>query len=123
MAKILIVDDEHDLAEMIRYILEFKGHEAKSVLNGYKAIEEIKTTHYDLVLMDIRMPGINGVEAFLKIKEIDPSIKVIMMTGFSVDTLIKEAIRQGASGCINKPFGPEKLIAAIDTLLNSTSPF
>lgn len=122
MAKILIVDDEQDLAEVIGYILKFKRHEVQSVLNGYKAIKEIKTRHYDLVLMDIRMPGINGVETFLKMKEIDPSIKVIMMTGFSVEDLIEEAIRQGAYGCVHKPFDIEKLIALIDNVLNSTSP-
>lgn len=121
MAKILIVDDEQDLAETIGCILNFKGHEVKSVMDGYKAIEEIRTTLYDLVLMDIKMPGINGVETFLKMKEINPSIKVIMMTGFSVDILIKDAIRQGASGCVNKPFNPKNLIATINDVLGSTS--
>ncbi|MEW6096769.1 MAG: response regulator [bacterium] len=114
MAKILIVDDEKDLANVLGTILELEGYQVTTVLDGYKAIEHIKTTSYDLVLMDIRLPGINGVETFIKIKEIDPEVKVIMMTAFSVEDLIEKAIKQGAYACIHKPFEPEKVIALIE---------
>ncbi len=117
MAKILIVDDEKDLAEMLAAILEIKGYQTKFVVDGYKAIEETRKTHYDLIIMDIKMPEINGVETFIKIKEIDPKVKVTMMTGFAVEELISEAIKQGACGCIHKPFKPEKVIEMIGSLL------
>ena len=117
MAKILIVDDEKDLAEMLGAILELKGYTAKPCLDGYKAIEEVKKAHYDLIMMDIRLPEMNGVETFIKIKEIDPKVKVIMMTGFAVEELLLEAIKQGAYGCIHKPFKPEKMFGMIEEVL------
>lgn len=117
MANILIVDDEKDLADTIGDFLEFEGHKVKPVMDGYKAIEEVKVTHYDLVLMDIRLPGINGVETFLKIKEIDPKVRVIMMTGFAVENLVDEALRQGAYACVHKPFDMERLLRLIEGAL------
>jgi DNA-binding NtrC family response regulator len=115
MAKILIVDDEKDLAYVLSDILKLEGHEITSVLDGYKAIEEVKMTHYDLILMDIRLPGINGVETFIQIKGIDPEIKVVMMTGFSAEDLIEKALKEGAYACIHKPFDLQKMIELIYT--------
>jgi len=120
MSKILIVDDEKDMAEMIGGVLELKGYQTKAVFNGYGAIEEVKQTHYDLILMDIKLPDINGVETFLKIKEIDFSVKVIMMTGFSVEDLITEALKQGAYACLHKPFDMEKAISKVEEVLRQS---
>jgi len=117
MAKILIVDDEKNQAEMLKDVLELEGHQAKPVLDGYSAIEAVKSDGYDLILMDIRMPGINGIETFLEIKKIDPSVKVIMMTAFAVEDLIKEALRHGACACIHKPFRLEEIITLINEVL------
>ncbi len=117
MAKILIVDDEKDLGNILELILKRKGYQVITVLDGYKAIEEIKKTHYDLILMDIRLPGINGVETFIQIKEIDPEIKVVMMTGFAVENLIEKALREGAYACIHKPFDLPKVIELIQKLI------
>ncbi len=117
MAKILVVDDERDLGYLLGAILRLKGHEVIPVFDGYQAIEEVKTTHYDLIMMDIRLPGINGVEAFIQIKEIDPGVKVIMMTGFAVEGLIEESLQQGAYACIHKPFDLEKVIAVVEQVL------
>lgn len=117
MAKILIVDDEKDLGYLLGAILRLKGHEVMSVFDGYQAIEEVRNTCYDLILMDIRLPGINGVEAFIQIKEIDPMVKVVMMTGFAVEGLVEESLRQGAYACIHKPFDLEKVIKVIEQVL------
>ena len=117
MAKILIVDDEKDLAYVLSDILKLEGHQITSVLDGYKAIEEIKKAHYDLILMDIRLPGINGVETFIQIKEIDPEVKVVMMTGFSVEDLIEKALREGAYACIHKPFDLQKVIGLVQKVI------
>ena len=117
MAKILIVDDEKDLAYVLSDILELEGHQTISVLDGYKAIEEIKIAHYDLILMDIRLPGINGVETFIQIKEIDPGVKVVMMTGFAVEDLIEKALNEGAYACIHKPFDLQRVIELIQKVI------
>lgn len=118
MAKILIVDDEKDLACVLCSILKLEGHETVSASDGYEAIEKIKKTHYDLVLMDIRLPGINGVETFIQIKEIDPSVKVVMMTGFSVEDLMEQALNEGAYACIHKPFDVQKVIGLIAKIID-----
>ncbi|MEK7275258.1 MAG: response regulator, partial [Candidatus Desantisbacteria bacterium] len=65
----------------------------------------------------IRLPGINGVEAFIQIKEINPEVKVIMMTGFAVEGLIEESLQQGAYACIHKPFDLEKVISIVEQVL------
>jgi DNA-binding NtrC family response regulator len=118
MAKILIVDDEKDLAYVLSDILKLEGYETTSVLDGYRAIEEIKKTHYDLILMDIRLPGINGVETFIQIKKIDPEERVVMMTGYAVEDLIKKAFREGAYACIHKPFDLQKVIGLIQKVIS-----
>lgn len=118
MAKVLIVDDEKSLAEMLKDVIELEGgHQVKIVLDGEESIKEAGVTHYDLILMDIRLPGINGVEAFLKIKEIDPQVKVIMMTGLSVEGLIEEALKEGAYACLHKPFDSERVVSLIEEAL------
>ncbi|MBU1782282.1 response regulator [bacterium] len=118
MAKILIVDDEKDLAGILGIILKQEGYQVTPVLDGYQALEEIKKTPYDLILMDIRLPGINGVETFIQIKEINPEVRVIMMTGFAMEDLIEEALAKGAYACIHKPFDPVKLIELIQKVLS-----
>lgn len=118
MAKILIVDDEKNLAEMLKDVIELEtGHQVKVVLDGERAIEEAGVIHYDLILMDIKMSGINGVQAFLKIKEIDSQVRVIMMTGFSVEELIEDALREGAYACLHKPFDSERVVSLIEEAL------
>jgi DNA-binding NtrC family response regulator len=117
MAKILIVDDEIDLGYLLGTILKLEGYQIASVFDGYQAIEEAKKTHYDLVLMDIRLPGMNGVETFIQIKKIDPDVRVVMMTGFSVEDLIEVAIKEGAYACIHKPFDLQKVIGLIKKII------
>ncbi|PJB28605.1 hypothetical protein CO110_09080 [Candidatus Desantisbacteria bacterium CG_4_9_14_3_um_filter_40_11] len=118
MAKILIVDDEKDLGSVLCSILKLEGHETALALDGYEAIELIKKERYDLIFMDIRLPGINGVETFIRIKKIDPAIKVVMMTGFSVEDLMEQALREGAYACIHKPFDVQKVIKLIEQIIS-----
>ncbi|MEW6608973.1 MAG: response regulator [bacterium] len=122
MTKILIVEDEPDLADVLKHILKIKGYEVKLVLDGYQAIEEVKKTHYDLILMDIRLPGLNGVETFLQIKEIDKNTTVIMMTGFAVEDLIETALERGAYACLHKPFDLDKVITLIAKAISENRP-
>jgi len=119
MAKILIVDDEKDIAEIIWKILEFKGYEVELAKSGYESIEKAKKISFDLCLLDIKLPDINGMEVFLKLKEINPQIRVIMMTGFAMEYLIEEARKEGVYACIHKPFNIEKLFELIEEVLKS----
>lgn len=119
--KILIADDEEGLRLSMAGILEMEGYQVTEVDNGSKAIEEVKKGSYDIAFLDIKMPGLNGVESFKEIKKISPETVVIMMTAFAVNDLIKEAINEGAYACLSKPFDMEKIMATIKEV--STKPF
>lgn len=107
--KILVVDDNIDFCENIIDILESDGYEAEGVHDGFKALEVVGNNDFDLVLMDIRMPSMDGVETFIKLKEISPKIPVIMITAFTENGRIREALRYGACGAFEKPIDIERL--------------
>ncbi|MGC9366657.1 MAG: response regulator [bacterium] len=110
--KILIVDDEENLALFLRKIIESDPEinaQALVAHSGEKAMEIIQQDNPDLVLCDIKLTSMNGLEVLSKAKDINPEIEVIMMTGFaSVDSAIK-AMREGAFDYINKPFDTQEL--------------
>lgn len=114
MTKVLIVDDEKAFCESMTDILDTKGYEVESENSGEAAITKVKEKFFDVVLMDIKMPVMTGVEAFKQIKEISPKTAVIMMTAFSVEDLIKEALKEGAFGCLRKPLDIDKLVEQIE---------
>lgn len=111
---ILIVDDDLGMTETLSDILDDMDYDVAVAGDGYRAIEMIGAMAYDIVLMDIKMPGINGVETFKEVKRISPSTKVIMMTAYSVEDLIKEALEGGAYGIIYKPLDIDKVMDFIE---------
>jgi DNA-binding NtrC family response regulator len=117
MAKILIVDDEIDLTELLSTILAVKGFEVCQAYSGFEAVELTDQNKFDLILMDIKMPGINGVEAFLRIKEKQPEAKVILMTAYFLKELIEAALNMGVYTCIFKPFDIDEMIKTITKAL------
>ena len=115
---ILVVDDLRNIRLTLGGILEDKGHNVVTVENGYQAIEAVRETHFDAIFMDIKMPGINGVQTFREVRKIDPKATVIMMTAYSVEDLVKEALEEGAYAVVYKPFDIERIIAIIEELLH-----
>ena len=112
--KILVVDDNEALCNMIKDILEMENYEVSTALDGFKALELVKQETFDSVLMDIKMPVMNGVETFKKLKEIAPKTPVIMVTAYAVEDLIGEALREGAFAALHKPIDFEQLFETID---------
>jgi two-component system response regulator HydG len=115
---ILVVDDIRSMRVTLGGILEDKGHNVVMVENGYQAIEAVKQTLFDVIFIDIKMPGINGVQTFREIKKIDRKAVVIMMTAYSVEDLLKEALEEGAYATVYKPFDVDKIIAVIEEVLH-----
>ena len=113
---ILVVDDEDMITETLRDILEELDYTVMTASNGYEAIDKVTATPFDVILMDIRMPGINGVEAFMEIKRIRPDATVMMMTAYSVEALIEKALKEGASGVMHKPLNIDKVIEFIQNV-------
>src|SRR5882672_4106848 len=101
--QILVIDDEIGPRESLRMLLKpnYQVHTADCVDAGIRLLKEKQP---DTVVMDIRMPGATGIEGLRKIREIDPHLSVIMLTGFGALETAQEALRLGASDYINKPF-------------------
>lgn len=115
---ILVVDDLRSIRLTLGGILEDKGYNVVAVEDGYQAIEAVSKAHFDIIFMDIKMPGINGVQTFREVKKIDPKAAVIMMTAYSVEDLVKEALEEGAYAIVYKPFDIDKTVTLIDELLS-----
>jgi len=111
---ILIVDDNVSIHQSMSFILEGKGYAVTTAQDGPEAIEKIKETPFSIVFMDIKMPLMNGVETYRRIKEFRPEIAVVMMTAYAVEDLVAEALEEGAFGVIYKPLDMEEVIAIIE---------
>jgi CheY-like chemotaxis protein len=110
---ILVVDDDMDNAMSLAELFEMEGHRVQAVHSGEAAIEAYKTAQFDIAFMDVMMPGKNGVESFLEIKKLQPDAKVYMMTGYSVEQLLQQAIENGAMGVLSKPLSTAKVLAVL----------
>jgi DNA-binding response OmpR family regulator len=111
--RIFIVDDDRDHAESIAEILEMNGYEVELAFSGEDAIERFKTMDFSVTLMDVKLPGMNGVETYFAFRKVRRDARVIMMTGFSVEQLVAEAVDNGALGVLHKPFSPDALLDAL----------
>jgi DNA-binding NtrC family response regulator len=113
--KILIVDDEEGMREFLTYMLEEESFQVSTAASGMEALEKVRQEEFALVLADIKMPGIDGLEMLRRIKEIDEQTVVIVMTAYaSLDTAIK-AIKFDAYDYLVKPFpDTEKVLAIIE---------
>lgn len=111
---ILIVDDDRDLADAIGEALEMVGHKPTIAYSGTEAIETYCGRSFDLTFMDVKLPDMNGVEAFMTIREMDPNARVVMMTGYRIDQLLAQATDNGAIRVLRKPFAMEEVLTSID---------
>ncbi|MBS1551798.1 MAG: sigma-54-dependent Fis family transcriptional regulator [Bacteroidetes bacterium] len=117
MEKILIVDDNEVLRFTLTELLEESGFECNAVAEGIAALEEVKKNTYDLVILDLRLPGMNGLEILKKIKELNSQIPVIMLTAFGEIKTAVEAIKIGALDFVTKPFDNDSMIVLIKKAL------
>lgn len=116
-AKILVVDDEAYTREFLRDLLEEEGYEINAVEDGKKALELVKGDGYKVAFIDLVMPGMDGIETFAAIKQIDPKVSAIVVTAYEVTDRIKKALEMGAQICLRKPFIIEEVLAATERAL------
>ena len=110
---ILVVDDHSAMRSTLRDILQDEGYEVQSASSGEEAVDVFEGGNFDAVLMDVRMQGINGVEAFRRMKTLSNSVKVILMSACSVDEIKDESLEEGAVAFLPKPLDMENLIDLI----------
>lgn len=119
MAKILIVDDAAFMRMTIKKMLEAHNHivigEAE---NGIEAVKKFAELSPDVVLLDITMPEMNGVDALKRIKEMDKDAKVVICSAMGQQTMVAQAIQYGAKDFIVKPFQEDRLIAAVEKVMS-----
>ena len=113
-ANVLIVDDEKDLAEGLAEVVELEGHRAAVAFSGEEALEKICGKAFDVIFLDVKLPGMNGVECFLEIRKENPDARVIMMTAYRIEQLLAQAVDNGAAAVLHKPFAPDKILELID---------
>ena len=119
--KILIVDDEKTIRESLKDILDYKGYECFEARDGKEALDIIKRESYDLVLLDIRLPRIDGMEVLKKSLTTNPDLPVIMISGNATIPLAVEATKLGAYDFLEKPLSAERIILTVQNALEKSS--
>lgn len=119
--KILIVDDNRDLADCMAILLEQEGYTPTVVYTGEDAVARALVETYDLAVIDIKLPGMNGVEVFHAIRELRPGISGIMITAYQLDSLSSDVINQGTVCVLRKPFPMDALLTKISDLQQENS--
>jgi DNA-binding NtrC family response regulator len=113
MKKILIVDDDSELRATISEILKGKGYFIEEASSGKEAVEKTTNEKFNIALLDLMMPGMNGIEALSEIRKTSPKTKVIMITAFATIENAVDAIKKGAYDYISKPFKIEELLFTV----------
>ncbi len=112
--KILVADDEPLMRNLLIRILESEGYQVNVVSSGIEALECLQKDRYDLLLSDVKMPGISGFELLRRVKAAYPEVAVIMMTGYGEAYSIKQALMDGADEYITKPFKNHEISLIIE---------
>ncbi len=114
--KVLIVEDDPDFAESLVIALSLRKCQTDTAGNSEEAIRKFRQGDYDIVFMDIKLPGKNGVETLTEILQFSPAARIVMMTGFSEPALLNAALQAGAMDVLRKPFRMRQLLDYIDSL-------
>lgn len=113
---VLIVDDEVNIRLTLSKILTKKGYIVSTAENGLSAVESVKKEHFDVIIMDVRMPQMSGLEALIHIKQIRPTANIIFMSAFSVEDMIKDILKGGTYAMLKKPLNIDEVINLIEAI-------
>ena len=121
MAKILIIDDEKSIRKTLREILEYEKYQVDEAADGSEGIELVKKNKYDIILCDIKMPKMDGIEVLLKLQEFNPDLPVVMISGHgTIDTAV-DALKKGAYDYISKPPDLNRLLVTVRNALDKST--
>src|ERR671933_408367 len=117
MANLLIVDDEQGMRQLLTHVFGRAGHAVRAAENGAKALELLRQEPADLIVSDVKMPDMNGIELLRKVREFLPDVGVVMMTAFATVETAREAFKLGADDFIQKPFDVEEMKLIVEKAL------
>ncbi len=121
MSRILVIDDERSIRNTLKEILEFEKYQVELAEDGIKALELIKTNDFDVILCDIKMPGMDGIEVLQKIEELNHDTPVVMISGHgNIDTAV-ESIKKGAFDFIEKPLDLNRLLITLRNAMDKSN--
>lgn len=117
---ILVVDDEEEICKLLSKYLSIDGHRVKYVLTGKEAIKQVKSEDFEVVILDIIMPGISSMNVLSEIKKISSKTEVVVITGKFLNMhVLKDLKQKGASGFLQKPFKIEEITEIIEGIMNN----
>ena len=118
-ASILVIDDEELIQALFKESLEELGHRVVTARNGSEGLELVKQRDFDLVFLDLKMPGMDGAEVFRQIKTIKPNLPVVIITGYPDSDMMARALANGPFGVMNKPFSESDILAAVNSFIQA----
>ena len=116
MLKLLLVEDETRIRELFGQFLRMKGYHVEEARDGQEAVDMVARSAFDLVLMDIKMPRLNGMAALDQVRRIAPSTKVLLMTGFGANAELEASLQDGVVAYLPKPLTFNQLTATIEQM-------
>lgn len=116
-ARVLVVDDEADVCSVMADTLAFAGYDVESTTEGEEALRLLEHRPFDVVVSDIAMPRLGGLELLAAIQRRSPAVAVVLVTGLASQAIAERAAEQGAVSYIEKPFQPDDLVAAVGQAL------
>ncbi|HIA46864.1 MAG TPA: response regulator [Candidatus Hydrogenedentes bacterium] len=122
METILVIDDDVEMRDVLFDLLSLDGYEVLLAADGSSGIERYRNSLPELVITDLKMPNVNGIEVLEELKNEFPDTPIMVITGVSDMTMIEEAIEHAANRILKKPFEVDELLTAIDELLGHESP-
>lgn len=118
--RVLVIDNEEGICRMIEAVLTDGGYAVTTCTRSFEAVENFRPGQWDLVISDVKMPGLSGLEVLQKVKEQEPAVPVVMITAYATVEMSIQALRRGAYDILTKPFEPEELLYRVKNALRQT---
>src|SRR6478735_1954418 len=120
MDKVLVIDDSPELSEICELVLSNAGYQVVTAPDGRQGLEQVRRLHPDVVLLDMMMPEMDGLEFLSQLRALDPRPRVVAYSGF--DEFERIALQHGAQAFVRKPFDPKQLLATVEAVQHETGP-
>jgi len=115
--RILVVDDDEHITTLFKQTLEKNNYHVLTANTGMKAVKLVHSWDFDLIFLDLKIPGTDGVETFRKIRQIDKAVPVVIITAYAASELLRKALKQAPFGIMKKPFGAKDILRSTQKFL------